>query len=90
MRIEDESRGTVMIYSVEAGKRFRFDAPKKEVFVTGPAVSQQAYGGLRQRAKEIIQGAATKRKRNSKSCRAGTATNTPSNCRLPTLADELP
>jgi hypothetical protein len=33
MRIEDESSGTVMIYSVEAGKRFRFDAPKKEVFV---------------------------------------------------------
>jgi hypothetical protein len=33
MRIEDEASATVMIYSVEAGKRFRFDAPKKEVFV---------------------------------------------------------
>src|SRR5277367_3685338 len=33
MRIEDEASGTVMIYSLEDGKRFRFDTPKKEVFV---------------------------------------------------------
>jgi hypothetical protein len=33
MRIEDEASATVMIYSVEDGKRFRFDTPKKEVFV---------------------------------------------------------
>lgn len=33
MRIEDEASATVMIYSVEVGKRFRFDTPKKEVFV---------------------------------------------------------
>lgn len=33
MRIEDETSGAVMIYSVEAGKRFRLDTPKKELFV---------------------------------------------------------
>lgn len=33
MRIEGEASSTVMIYSVEAGKRFRLDASKKEVFV---------------------------------------------------------